>query len=172
MATAENLVRLRKSRRLTQQQLSDRCDALSPGTVSVRMISRWERGLSPIPSDKLCLLAKALHCTVDSICNDLPSTATRDITAIAQALYPLPSDAREIVHYAFTAWPGDVLALIYMIGVHISLPPDKRCDISGMAIHQYLSSHSTDTISASAPAPDIDYLLSAHEEISYSSTLI
>lgn len=156
-----NIADMRRTRGMSQQDLSDRCSEVLGLPVSVYRISRWERGLARLPVECLCVIATALECTTDRLCNFLPVEAINDVGAISDALARLSPEERSIVHYVFAEWKGPVSVLMHFMGLYTSLPDSYRVDTAGMLLQRYCEAQKAGKLVAGAPTSDIEAVANA-----------
>ena len=88
---AENLVRIRKERQITQTELA-KAVKVTPGQISL-----WENQESWVGDDKLDLLARALQCTYDDLLSGKNSSKVFSPLPI-QKTDPLLPDAIRVVN--------------------------------------------------------------------------
>ena len=69
MSFQENLIRARKARGMTQEELAARL------SISRQAVSKWETGTSTPELDKLLVLSECFHVTLDELTGGTPCEA-------------------------------------------------------------------------------------------------
>lgn len=166
----ENLRLIRKKRKMSMADLANAASAYlgdSEEQITESMIGRWERGESRIFADQVLALAKALHCTGAALVGGHSHTVDAEQKRIEflEAFAEFPPDAKEILWFLTNRWDGNMLALIYMLGMYAMTPEEMRMDGAGMIIHQYRQAVS-EGVAGKEIHPDIDYLEKSWEALS------
>ena len=93
-AIGKRLQRLRESRKLTMQQLADRCPG---GQVTPSQINKLEKGYQQFSAQWLYRLAEALECEVDELLHDGPVYPTADAHELVSRIRGLAEPDRQAI---------------------------------------------------------------------------
>ena len=132
-----NIVIHRHKHAMTQQELADKVSGILGYTVSVKQIGQYERGTRDATEPVLLALAEALHCSMATLFfGNVIEPADSIDRRLFREIMLLPKDAKDILLYGFTRWPGDSLALVYAVGAYMIVARSQdRADIAGMCLH-------------------------------------
>lgn len=112
---------LRKSKKLTQQQVADAIGATK------RQVGAWERGENDLPMDYAFEIADLLDCTVDDI-------AGRESTVSYYAIDLNKVECDELCElYRSMTDEGQHQLLVYARGLAATYPKNQVDDASGIA---------------------------------------
>lgn len=165
----ENIRAIRKKRNMSMAALADAASLyIGDGEeiITESMIGRWERGETRIFADQVLALAQALHCTGSSIVGGHSHIVGQEQkrTEFLAAVAEYPADAKEILWFLSNKWDGNLLAMIYMLGMYAMTPEAMRMDGSGMIIHQYQKALS-EGVAGDEVHPDLQYIEKSWEAL-------
>lgn len=150
-----NLHQLRKLRGVTQAELAAQLTILSGETVTPVTVSRWESGRRHVPAHMIGYTAKALHTSAQAF---FDGRTTPDDKRLLLEYAAMPERDKDILRFLAAGWRGDLHALVHWIAMYIGISRNKRADIVGPTIHAYNAMRAAGEIDRNAPAPDMDYL--------------
>lgn len=156
----ENVAKYRRRAGLTQKAMADQLSLKTDKIVSENIISAWERGITPIPSDRILEICHLLQC---SSYNLYPYSARIDEKGIA--LYKLVMNMSErkkdILIHMLTKWAGDDDAFWEFGLLYMSLCEYRRQNISVAGIEEYKEARRADDIEDRTIPVDLDLIVKA-----------
>lgn len=157
-----NLRTMRELRKMSIKQLAHEASALSDTTISATMISYWENGKRRIYADQLEILCRALDCSPTNI---LPSFSGKSDSKALERYSSLPDDEREIIKHCASTWKGNSRALVYFMGLYMTLDLFFRKDLAEYGIWKYEEAVRKGHLDPSAPPIPIDYIREQADKI-------
>lgn len=162
----DNIRRARHRSGMTLTQLANRMAELGGRPVSGCTVGAWERNEKQIDARHIPYLAMALRCSISSLFEEgtIPAEDLIMDLALKEEYLQLTVAERRILIYAFLFWPGNIHALLQMLGLYVSLPPMARADVSFMSILRYTETDPSSRLPGSPPV-DLEYLEAEWERL-------
>lgn len=113
----ENIAQMRKRAGMTQQQLADALTAQMGRSVSLHMVSAWERGHRDIPAALIPAICQALHCASFDLYPHSSTLNDRDVQLIS-SITAMSEEEKADLYYLLHEWRGDRKALLNLTVLH------------------------------------------------------
>lgn len=159
-----NIRQMRLKRRMTlADMVSKMIEAGSP-PITPQHLSMVERGETSITAEHLHYIAIVLNCAEQAFFHSDFKYAYAD-THFRDVMRNLSPHHREIIHYLFYQWDGDVGAVLENVAAYICMEDEAaRAESSGINIMLYKKELDAGRVS-SPVQPDLKYLERAHRKL-------
>ena len=160
----QNIRHMREKRNLSQADMVQRMKAAGAQHVSAQGLSMVERGEATCSAEHLHYAAVALNCAEQVFFHADTSYIDED-THFRDVMRNLSPHHREIIHYLFFQWDGDVGAVLENVAAYICMEDEAvRAESSGINIMLYKKELDAGRVS-SPVQPDLKYLERAHRKL-------
>lgn len=160
-----NISKYRKRAGMTQQQLADQLTDQTDRSVSLQMVSAWERGERDIPAAVMPDICHCIHCSSYDLYPHSETLTDRDVQLIS-TIKAMSDDEKDDLYYLLHEWRGDRKALLKLDVIHAVQDESLRYGPDGHIIESY-----TDAVKRNDPridrriSTDLAYVLKARRKL-------
>lgn len=160
-----NIAVYRKKAGITQAQLAQMLTKITEQTVSLCMVSNWQRAIVDVPAAIMPDICHCLHCSSFDLYPHSESLTDRDIRLMETIRAMSESDKNDL-YYLLHEWRGDRTALLKLDVIHAMQDESLRYEADKNIIESYLyaSKHQPQLIDHRAHA-DLNYVRKAHKHL-------
>ncbi|MCQ2299998.1 MAG: helix-turn-helix domain-containing protein [Bacteroidales bacterium] len=134
-----NIAIYRKRARITQQQLADALTDVTGDSISMHMVSAWERGKRDIPVSVFPALCRIIHCTSYELYPHVSQVTDRSAQLIA-TIDAMSDDEKNDLFYLLCQWHGDRKAMLKLDVLHAVQSPAMRREPVKITLRNYMES--------------------------------